>query len=448
MEVLGEYLALVKGWIWSIPLFLLLLGAGFYFTFLLKGIQFRKLVFAFREALAPSHPERVGDISHFQSLMTTLAGAIGTGSIVGVTTSLLIGGLGALFWLWVFSLLGMATKYAESFLAVKFRVTDENGEMIGGPMEYMSRGLNWKGVALAFACLGILGSLTTGNLVQTNSIVQSVESLFGIHPLVIGVAIALCTGSILLGGVKSIGRMAGIIVPFMALLYLVGGLWILVMHYSVIPMTLGYVFQEAFSFSATSGGLAGAGMLIAMREGIARGVFTTESGLGISTIAAAAAQTDSAVRQGLINMTGAFATMVISTMTALVVGVTVLGSEGSGGQTLQMGLGPELAIDAFRTNLIGGGVIVAIGLILFAYTTLIAWAYYGEKCCEYIFGANFNQPFRVLFTLVIIPGAIIDVRLAWELADIANGLMAIPNVVALLALSPIILRETRRFFAQ
>lgn len=434
----------LKAWIWSAPLLILLIGTGIYFTWILRGLQFRYLGFAFKEIFKHSQDDSSGDISHFQALMTTLAGAIGTGSVVGVTTALMVGGIGALFWMWVTTLLGMATKYAESLLAVKFRVTDELEEMVGGPMEYIERGLGWRWVAVIFAICGSIAALTTGNMVQINAIVDAAANIYSGSSLWIGIITAAFTGVILVGGVKSIGRIAGVTVPFMALFYFFGGLYIIFSHWEYLPQALSMMFTSALSPEAPIGALAGTGIMLALREGVARGVFTTEAGLGISSIAAAAAKTDSAVRQALINMTGAFFTMIVCTITGLVVAVTVLAGEANG--AVMPREGATAAIDAFRVTFAGGGHLVAAGLILFAYTTLIAWAYYGEKCFEYLFGANFNNLYRMIFTLLIIPGAITDIKIAWGLADVVNGLMIVPNLIAVLALSPLIVRETKRFF--
>jgi len=413
----------------------------------LKGVQFRYLGYAMKQIVAAQRKGSRGDISHFEALMTTLAGAIGTGTIVGVATALAVGGPGALFWMWVTALVGMATKYAESLLAVKYREIDSSGEMVGGPMEYMERGLGWKWLAVAFAICGTLAALGTGNLIQVNSIADGVRSVWHINPWITGVFLATMTGLVLIGGVKAIGRIAGILVPAMALIYLGGGIIIIGLNYEQVPGAFIDIFISAFSGKAAFGGFAGATMMMAVQVGVARGVFTTEAGLGISSIAAAAARTDSPGRQAMINMTGALiSTPIVCTITGLVLAVTgSLGALDGAGNALG---GASIALTAFSQSFSWGKYIVIIGLILFAYTTVLAWAYYGEKCCEYLFSRRSVAWFRIVFTLLVIPGATVDMDLAWTLCDALNGLMAIPNLIALIMLSGVLVTETNRFLEQ
>ena len=433
----------ITSWVWGPPLLIVLIGTGLYLTLLLRGVQFRYLGLALKEMMADQKRGARGDISQFEALMTTLAGAIGTGSIVGVATAVSLGGFGALVWMWVTAGVGMATKYAEGLLAVKYRVVDERGEMVGGPMEYMERGLGWKKLAILFAFLGVGASLGTGNLVQVNSIAAAVGHLTPVSPWLIGIVLSCLTGMILIGGVKSVGRIAAVLVPIMALLYFCGGVSILILYADRLPDAIATIFSSAFSGQAAFGGFAGATFMMGVQQGVARGAFTTEAGLGISSIAAAAARTDSPVRQALVNMTGALLVVITCTVTGLVIAVTdVLGAHNAEGQFLS---GASIAITAFSHSFVFGHYIVIIGLILFAYTTAIAWAYYGEKCCEYLLGARFVIPFRILYTCLVIPGAAIDMKVAWGIADIMNGLMAWPNLVALVALSPVLLKETRHF---
>lgn len=444
MEQLGLFLSELRNWVWGAPLLFLLLGTGAYLTFLLKGMQFRYLGYAFKQVFARQRKNSKGDISHFEALMTSLAGAIGTGTIVGVATAVTVGGLGAIFWMWVTAFFGMATKYAESLLAVKYREQDKRGEMSGGPMQYIEKGLGWKWMAIIFAVLGITAALSTGNLVQTNSIAEAINHVWNVNPWITGVVLGFLTAAVVLGGVKSIGSVASILVPFMALLYIVAALYILLVNFNYLPQAFMYILNNAWSGQAAGGGFLGASMMMAIQEGAARSVFSNEAGLGISSVAAAAAKTDNPGRQAMITMTGALiSTVIVCTMTGLVLAVTgVIGTSSSSGQMLN---GASLAIAAFGTHITGGEYLVTIGLILFAYTTILAWSFYGEKCWEYLFGESSIRLYRILFALVVIPGAAIKMNVAWHLADISNGLMVIPNLIALVGLSGIIVKETKAF---
>lgn len=444
MEQIDQYLNQVKDWIWGAPLLLLLLGTGVYLTFLLKGVQFRYLGYAFKQVVAKQQQNSKGDISHFEALMTSLAGAIGTGTIVGVATAVMVGGLGAIFWMWVTAFISMATKYAESLLAVKYRQVDLRGEMSGGPMQYIANGLGWKKMAYLFAVLGMIAALTTGNLVQTNSIAEGVNHVWHIDPWITGIALCCLTAVVVLGGVKWIGHVASVLVPGMAFLYIGAALYILVINFNQIPEAFSMIFHGAWNGQAATGGFLGSTMMMAIQMGVARSVFSNEAGLGISSIAAAAAKTDSPSRQALITMTGALiSTVIVCTMTGVALAVTgVIGTAGENGQILN---GATLAIAAFNKHIVGGEYIVTIGLILFAYTTVLAWSYYGEKCCEYLFGERSIIVFRLLFALVVIPGAALKMETAWYLADISNGLMVIPNLIALIGLSSVVVKETEMF---
>lgn len=439
-QILGE----IKNWVWSAPLLILLSGTGLYLTILLRGMQFRYLGYALKQVFTPSRENAEGDISQFEALMTSLAGAIGTGTIVGVATAITVGGLGSMFWMWVTAFLGMATKYAESLLAVKYRVLDARGEMMGGPMQYIEKGLGWKWMAVLFAIFGAIAAIGTGNLVQVNAIAEAVDSVWAADPWVTGVVLAVFTGMVILGGVKSIGHVAGVLVPVMALFYLVAGLIIMGMHYEKLPEAFALIIKSAFEGQAAFGGFLGATVMMSIQMGVSRSIFSNEAGLGISSMAAAAAKTDCPGRQAMITMTGALiSTVIVCSITGLVLAVTnVLGQTTAAGKTLS---GAKMAIQAFDTTLPGGSYIVSIGLILFAFSTVIAWAYYGEKCFEYLFGERSVFVYRILFTLIVIPGAALKMEIAWHLADIMNGLMVIPNLIALLALSGVIVAETRLF---
>lgn len=444
MEQIDILLSNIKNLVWGPPLLILLIGTGIYLTFILKGMQFRYLGYAIKQVFAKQRKDSEGDISHFEALMTSLAGAIGTGTIVGVATAIAVGGLGSMFWMWVTAFVGMATKYAESLLAVKYRHLDDRGEMIGGPMQYIERGLGWKWMAILFAIFGSIAAIGTGNLVQVNAISEAVNQIYQINPWIIGCFLAVITGLVILGGVKSIGHVAGIMVPIMALFYMAGGLIIIFMHYDRLPEALEKIFVSAFQGQAAAGGFLGATVMMSIQMGVSRSVFSNEAGLGISSIAAAAAKTDSPGRQAMITMTGALiSTVIVCSVTGLVLAVTeVLGQTTATGQVLN---GAAMAITSFNSAIKGGAYIVSIGLILFAFSTVIAWAYYGEKCFEYLLGERSIVIYRILYTLIVIPGAALKMELAWYLADIMNGLMVIPNLIALIALSGVIVSETQNF---
>lgn len=444
VEYLGIIVEKLYHVVWGIPLLLLLLGTGAYLTVLLKGVQFRYLGYAIKQVFAKQRADSEGDISHFDALMTSLAGAIGTGTIVGVATGITVGGLGSLFWMWVMALLGMATKYAESLLAVKYREVDARGEMIGGPMQYIERGVGWKWMAALFAILGTIAAIGTGNLAQVNSIAAAaIEMHEGADPWITGIIVAIVTGLVIMGGVKSIGHVAGVLVPIMAVFYIAGGLAIIAMHIDRVPDAFVTIIRSAFTGQAAIGGFVGSTVMMALQVGVARSIFSNESGLGISTIAAAAAKTDSPGRQAMITMTGALlSTIIVCTITGLVLAVTnVVGVTDESGKLVT---GVALATMAFDT-LPGGLYVVAIGLILFAFSTVIAWAYYGEKCCEYLFGVRSVPIYRLIYTLAVIPGAALQIKIVWDFADALNGLMAIPNLIALIVLSGVIVSETKEF---
>lgn len=444
MDQIDHYLNNIREMVWGIPLLILLIGTGIYLTILLRGVQFRYLGYAIKQVFIKRGENSEGDISHFEALMTSLAGAIGTGTIVGVATAIAIGGLGSMFWMWITAFVGMATKYAESLLAVKYRQLDDRGEILGGPMQYIERGLGWKWLAVIFALFGCFAAIGTGNLIQVNSISDALGTFYKIDPWINGILIAVVTAMVVLGGVKSIGHVAGVLVPLMALFYITAGVIIIIWHYDKVPQAIHDIMVSAFHGQAAFGGFTGATLMMTIQMGAARSVISNEAGLGISTIAAAAAKTDSPGRQGMIIMTGALiSTVIVCSITGLVLAVSgVHGQVNERGEVLK---GASMAIQAFSTTISGGAYIVAIGLILFAFSTVIAWAYYGEKCCEYLFGSRSVIWYRVLYTLVIIPGAAIKMEAAWLFADILNGLMAIPNLIALVALAGVIVAETKTF---
>lgn len=438
--------------VWGVPLLVLLVAVGLYLTWMLNGVQFRYLGAGLRMIFRPpaedvDHGE--GDVSHFQSLMTALAASLGIGNIAGMATAITVGGVGALFWLWIVAIIGMATKFTEAFLAVKYRITDHRGEMCGGPMYFIDRGLGskWKWLAVAFAIFGALSALGGGNMIQANSVGDIFFAQFGVNPWITGGVMAVLTLATLLGGIKSIGRFAGIIVPFMALFYLFGGMLILAMSISKVPTALLFILKSAFTGQAATGGFAGASVAIALRSGVARSLMCSEAGLGAGSIAAAAAKTHDPGHQGLISMAGSFlGSVCMCSITGLVLVVTgVLGETGADGRLLN---GAPMTVHAFDSVIPGSGWVVMIGLVLFAYTTILGWAYYGEKCLEYLIGEGAVLPFRVLFSLVIIPGAVLDLHVVWTIADIANGLMAFPNVLAILIMAKLVRHEALDYLAR
>ncbi|MDJ0667858.1 MAG: sodium:alanine symporter family protein [Desulfobacterales bacterium] len=432
----------VGAFAWGPPMLIFLVGTGFYLTIVLRGLQFTKMWHALWLALVKRKEEtdEPGDISHFQALMTALSATVGTGNIAGVATAIAAGGPGALFWMWITGLVGMATKYGEAVLAVKYRIKDEKGEMSGGPMYYIANGLGWKWLGTLFAIFASVAAFGIGNMVQSNSVADAVEATFNVPFYVTGIVLMIFTALVVLGGIKSIGRFTGVVVPIMIIFYMGGCLVILLLNIAGIPAALTLVVKEAFTPTAASGGFAGATVMLAIRMGVARGVFSNESGLGSAPIAAAAAQTKHPVLQALVSMTQTFIdTIIVCTLTGLVL---ILTGAWDSGKT-----GAELTSYAFDLGVPGGEYIVTIGLILFAYSTILGWCYYGEKSVEYLFGQVAVKPYRYLFIVVVGLGAVAKLNFVWSLSDTFNGLMAIPNLIGLLALSPIIVKETQHFFA-
>jgi len=461
MNSVHEWIKILSSWVWGWSLLSLLAGTGVYLTIRLGGLQFRKLGRALYTALILRREENAsGDISHFHALMTALAATVGTGNIVGVATAIAVGGPGALFWMWITGLGGMATKYAEAVLGVYYRIQDSRGEMNGGPQYYLSRGIGGRGGKLLgrlfalFACIAAFG---IGNMVQSNSVADAVRSAFHIDPSWTGLAIAILAGAVILGGIRSIGKFAGVFVPLMILTYAAGSLVVLIINWRGIPGIFLYVLADAFRPAAPVGGFAGASLMMAVRMGIARGVFSNESGLGTGGIAAAAAQTREPVTQALVSMTQTFIdTIVICSMTGFAIIATRawIQVDGLTGRGLT---GAPLTIQAFSSGLPGnwGGYIVAVSLAFFAFSTILGWAYYGERTIEYLLGAGAILPYRLFYIIASFLGAwvltlpnIQGFQLVWDFADLMNGLMAFPNLIGLLLLSGIVVRETRRYFSK
>ncbi len=445
MEAIEKFVGMVNSIVWGPYMLVLLVGTGLFLTVRLKFISFKYLPYALKLAFSRHQDENSqGDINHFQALMTALAATIGTGNIAGVATAVTLGGPGAVFWMWITALVGMATKYAEAVLSVKYRIVDDRGEMAGGPMYFLERGLNMKWLGMLFALFGAIAAFGIGNMVQSNSVAAAIESTFHVPVLASGLALAALTALVILGGIKSIGRVASLIVPFMAIFYIIGGLIIIAMNITMLPDAIAYIFKAAFAgHEPVAGGFAGATVAQAIRFGVARGVFSNEAGLGSAPIAAAAAKTDHPVRQALVSMTGTFLdTIVVCSVTGLVLAITGVWQDANTGFT-----GAALTTAAF-TKSIGqpGAWIVAIGIILFAYSTILGWAYYGEKCAEYLFGTKIIMPYRYLWVVFVAVGAYVKLSFVWDFADTMNGLMAIPNLIGLLLLSGVVASETKDFF--
>ena len=431
--------------IWGIPMLVLMLGTGAYLAMVTKGVLFSKFGTVMRytgKTLFQKSPkgQQKGSISPFQAVSTALAATVGTGNIVGVAVAIQTGGPGAIFWMWVAALFGMVTKYAEVTLAVAYRQKNKNGELVGGPMYYITKGLHKRRLAVLFCLFGFLSSFGIGNMVQANSLAGGLSASFSIQPWISGIVISILAGCVLIGGIKRISRVTEILVPFMALFYILGALLVVGIHIDRVPAAFSMIFKDAFSGSAAAGGFAGATMLYAMRIGVARGVFTNEAGLGSAPIAHAAANNDHPARQGLWGAFEVFFdTIVMCTITALVIltsGVWQTTAEGS-----------ALSQRAFAGAFAGGEYIVSIGLVLFAFASIIAWYYYGEKCLEFLSGSKYVFVYRLAFIAAIFLGCVADLALVWELSDLLNGLMAIPNLIALVALAPAVRMLSRDLFA-
>ncbi len=432
----------IDSYVWGAPLIILLVGTGIFLTLRLKGLQFTQLLHSLYLALIKrkEDTDQPGDITHFQALMTALSATVGTGNIAGVATAIAAGGPGALFWMWVTGLVGMATKYSEAVLAVHFREKDKFGNMMGGPMFYLSKGMNSKFLGGLFAIFAALAAFGIGDTVQSNSVADALMGSFGVPHWVTAIVLMVATGAVIIGGIKSIGKVTGFLVPLMIVFYMGGALIILGINYAKIIPAIELILKQAFTTTAATGGFLGSTVMLTIRMGVARGVFSNESGLGSSPIAAAAAQTKNPVTQALVSMTQTFIdTIVVCSLTGLVIVVSDKWSSGLNGA--------QLTSAAFTTGMGSslGDYIVSIGLMLFAYSTLLGWSYYGEKSIEYLTGEKSIKPYRYLFTLFVGVGAVSQLNLVWKIADIFNGLMAFPNLIGLLALAPIIVKDTKKY---
>ncbi len=444
MDYFANLLSMLNNFVWGPPLLILLILVGIFLTIRTKGLQFQYLLYAHKLAFSKSDGNAQGDISHFEALMTALAATIGIGSITGVATAVAIGGVGSIFWMWIAAAVGMATKYGEAILAIQHREIDTANEMCGGPMYYIEKGLGCKWLAVLFAIFGIFASFGIGNMVQANSVSEALESFFNVNPLLSGFILFFAVAFSIIGGIKSIGKIVGILVPAMACFYIACGLIIIAIKITSVPSAFILIFKSAFSGQSATGGFAGASIMMAVQYGISRGVFSSEAGLGSSPIAAAAAKTDTPGRQALVSMCSVFITTgIVCTITGLVIALSgVLGEVGPDSKPLN---GSPLALSAFERIIPYGGYVVAISLVPFAYSTILGWAYYGEKCIEYLFGRQKVKIYRVFFTLLVLPGSVLGLNIVWDFSNMMNGLMAYPNLVALFLLSGSIAKETDVF---
>ena len=445
MELIQDILGKINGLVWGVPMLVMILGVGIFLNIGLKFMPLFNIGRAFKLLWSgrQTTDKGKGEIPPFQALMTALSATVGTGNIAGVATAVFIGGPGALFWMWMTALLGMATKFAEAVLAVHFREKDKNGSYVGGPMYYIKNGMGekWKWLGTLFALFGTVACFGIGNGVQINSIAQVLDTTFAISPLVVGIVVMVLAGAVLLGGIKRIGAFAGALVPFMAVAYIGCGAVILISNAHAVLPAIGTVIQEAFTPSSAQGGFAGATVWMAIRYGVARGVFSNEAGLGSAPIAHASAHTDDPVRQGLIAMLGTFIdTILICSITGLVIIITGQWTSGESGAALTSA--------AFNQVLPGiGGYLVAVALAIFAFTTIVGWSVYGERCATYLFGHKAVLPFRIIFVLALPVGATMSLDFVWLLGDTLNAMMAIPNLIALAVLSPVVIKLTKGYFA-
>ena len=445
MEGITEFVSMINGFVWGVPMLVMILGVGLFLSIGLKLMPILKLGTGFKLLWSGRIPDKdktmKGEISPFNALMTSLSATIGTGNIAGVATAIFIGGPGALFWMWCTALVGMATKFAEAVLAVKYREVDANGNHIGGPMYYIKNGLSskWAWLGTAFALFGSFAGFGIGNTVQSNSVADALSSNFGVPTWVTGLVLMVLVGAVLMGGIKRIADVAGKLVPLMTLFYIAAGLAVLAVNAAEIPDAIALIIHSAFNPVAAQGGFAGAAVWAAIRFGVARGIFSNEAGLGSAPIAHASAQTNNPVAQGLVAMLGTFIdTLIVCSITGLAIIVSGAWTSGENGAALTS--------LAFSTALPMGNYVVAIALSVFAFTTILGWSVYSEKCVQYLFGVKAVKPFRILWILVVPLGAISSLDFIWLLADTLNAMMAIPNLIALALLSPVVFSLTREYF--
>lgn len=439
MTWLNDFLTELSGLLWGWPMIILLLGTHVFLTIRLRFPQ--RFIFKAIHLSVKKDPDATGDVSQFGSLATALAATIGTGNIVGVATAIALGGPGAVLWCWLTGVFGISTKYAEGLLAIKYRVQTKEGKMLGGPMYALERGLGWKWLAVLFALFTAIASFGIGNTVQANAIATVAHESYGISPYLSGIFVCLLTGAVILGGVKSIARVCGMLVPVMAFLYIIGCVYILVVNADYLWPALQLICHAAFSPEAAGGGFVGSTVMMAARFGIARGLFSNESGMGSAPIVAAAAQTRNPVRQALVSSSGTFwDTVVICALTGLVIVSSVIAYPD-----ISFDNGATLTKAAFSKIPVVGTPLLTFGLLTFAFSTILGWCYYGERAVEYLKGKRWVLVFRVLYMLAVFAGSVMNLAVVWNLADCMNALMAIPNLISLLCLNGILVHETRKY---
>jgi len=432
----GDMVAAAASWLWGWPLLIMLLGTHLWMTIVLRFPQ-RHILKAIKLSVTKDEYSS-GDVSQFSALATALAATIGTGNIVGVATAVSLGGPGAVLWTWLTGVFGISTKYAEGLLAVKYRVRTKDGTMAGGPMYALEYGMKAKWLGILFAIFTSIAAFGIGCMVQANSISTLVQSSFNVSVHITGLIIAALTAVVIIGGIKSIASVCDKLVPFMAGFYILGCIIILSMTASTLPATIALIFKSAFTGHAAVGGFAGSTIMMAMRYGVARGLFSNESGLGSAPIVAAAAQTRNSVRQALVSSTGTFwDTVVVCALTGLVLVNTGVWQQGL--------KGAELSREAFSTIPVVGPVVLTVGLLTFVFSTILGWSYYGEKATEYLFGKASNMPYRIAWVIAVYIGSVFPLDLVWNMADLMNGMMALPNLIAILGLSGVIVAETRKY---
>ncbi|HHT20168.1 MAG TPA: sodium:alanine symporter family protein [Tissierellia bacterium] len=446
MDILLDFHTALNDFVWGPVMLALLVGAGVYLTLRTNFFAILKIGYVMKNTLFKMFDKEVrgeGEITPFQAVSTALAATVGTGNVAGVATAIALGGPGAVFWMWISAIFGMTTKFAEVVLSIKYREQTADGRFVGGPMYYLRNGIRSKGLgkflAVLFSIFGGLAAFGIGNMVQSNSVAAALEEAVNVPPLWTGIALAILTALVILGGIKRIGAVTEKLVPFMAAIYILGALFIIILNGAHLPEAFGLIFRHAFTPAAATGGFAGATISIAMRRGVSRGVFSNEAGLGSAPIAHAAATTDSPVRQGLWGVFEVFVdTIIICTLTAMAIMVSGLWDSGVSGAAL--------TTQAFNEAIPGGGYIVSIGIMLFAFSTILGWSYYGERCAEFLFGKGAIIPYRVIWIPAIIIGSIGGLELLWDVADTLNGLMILPNIIGVILLSGTVISLTKDYF--
>lgn len=439
MQQFNDFFASVSSFLWGWPMMILLLGTHIFMTIRLRCPQ-RKLFTAIRLSIKRDK-DASGDVSQFGALATALAATIGTGNIIGVATAIALGGPGAVFWCWITGVFGIATKYAEGLLAIKYRVQTPTGKMLGGPMYALEKGLGWKTMAILFAIFTMIASFGIGNTVQANAIATIANNTYGISPWIMGAVVCGLTAAVIIGGVKSIAKVCGMLVPFMALFYILGCIYILFVNHNYVWPAISLILKCAFTPEAAGGGFAGSSIMMVARYGLARGLFSNESGLGSAPIVAAAAQTRNPVRQALVSSTGTFwDTVIICALTGIVIVSSIIAYPD-----ITYHDGAALTKMAFGKIPYVGEPLLSVGLLTFAFSTILGWSYYGERAVEYLKGKKWSYVYRLLYIVAVYVGSIASLNIVWNIADCMNALMAIPNLLSLLFLNGILVHETRKY---